>query len=94
MIDVSVQTKPNPECFLPCGENRPQWELIDPSIIHVFIPAWPGAHLKWLIQGEIDGAVTGRCAVPGEVPGAAVARTGDVHTSVINLDKWSREFEK
>lgn len=47
-----------------------------------------GAHLKRLVQREIDGAATGRCAVPGEVPGTAVARTGDVHTSVINLEKW------
>lgn len=54
--------------------------------------AWAGAHLKGLIQTEVDDAVAGRCAVPREVPGAAVARAGDVHTGVINLE--TKDLEK
>lgn len=46
------------------------------------------AHLKRLIQSEVDDAVAGRCAVPREVPGAAVARAGDVRSGVIDLEMW------
>lgn len=53
-----------------------------------------GAHLKRLIQTEVDDAVAGRCAVPREVPGAAVARAGDVHAGVINLEPWSQGFRR
>lgn len=60
-------------------------------LIHL---AWASAHLKRLIQREIEDAATGRRAVPGEVPGAGVARIGDFHTSVINLQKWSQGFGK
>lgn len=48
--------------------------------------AWAGAHLKRLIQTEVDDAVARRCAVPREVPGAAVAWAGHVHAGVINLE--------
>lgn len=56
--------------------------------------AGAGAHLKGLIQTEVDHAVAGRRAVPREVPGAAVARAGDVHAGVINLGTRSQGFRK
>lgn len=55
-------------------------------LIHGTNSAWAGAHLKRLVQTEIDHAATRRRAVPREVPGAAVARTGDVHAGVVNLE--------